>query len=132
MPLTKVWPYRLVCAEGRFGLPHLHGKSLWTTRFDRRGQLVLVSLKLFQSYILSLAVNFHPRCGFLSSFIDYKGWGMANLFKDLPHLLGTITNLDGAQSMGPSSITRRSIVGALLGQYNNHIDQQIKRNLNWC
>ncbi|CYV49003.1 reticulocyte binding protein [Streptococcus suis] len=24
---------------------------------------------------------------------------MANLFKDLPHLLGTITNLDGAQSM---------------------------------
>jgi len=24
---------------------------------------------------------------------------MANLFKNLPHLLGTITNLDGAQSM---------------------------------
>ncbi|EGU66041.1 conserved domain protein [Streptococcus mitis bv. 2 str. SK95] len=31
--------------------------------------------------------------------IDYKGGGMANLFKNLPHLLGTITNLDGAQSM---------------------------------
>ena len=24
---------------------------------------------------------------------------MANLFRDLPHLLGTITNLDGSESM---------------------------------
>jgi len=48
-----------------------------------------------QSYILSLAVNFHPHdVAFL--LIDYKGGGMANLFKNLPHLLGTITNLDGA------------------------------------
>lgn len=31
--------------------------------------------------------------------IDYKGGGMAGLFRNLPHLLGTITNLDGAQSM---------------------------------
>lgn len=27
-----------------------------------------------------------------------KGGGMANLFKDLPHMLGSITNLDGAAS----------------------------------
>lgn len=54
--------------------------------------------EIVQSYILSLAVNFHPHdVGFL--LIDYKGGGMANLFKDLPHLLGTITNLDGASSM---------------------------------
>lgn len=54
--------------------------------------------EIVQSYILSLATNFHPYdVGFL--LIDYKGGGMANLFKDLPHLLGTITNLDGAQSM---------------------------------
>ncbi|UUM23203.1 type VII secretion protein EssC [Streptococcus suis] len=54
--------------------------------------------EVIQSYILSLAVNFHPHdVAFL--LIDYKGGGMANLFKDLPHLLGTITNLDGAQSM---------------------------------
>lgn len=54
--------------------------------------------ELVQSYILSLAVNFHPyEVAFL--LIDYKGGGMANLFKDLPHLVGTITNLDGAQSM---------------------------------
>ncbi|HEM6198027.1 TPA: type VII secretion protein EssC, partial [Streptococcus suis] len=50
--------------------------------------------EVIQSYILSLAVNFHPHdVAFL--LIDYKGGGMANLFKDLPHLLGTITNLDG-------------------------------------
>jgi S-DNA-T family DNA segregation ATPase FtsK/SpoIIIE len=53
--------------------------------------------EILQSYILSLAVNFHPYdVGFL--LIDYKGGGMANLFKDLPHLLGTITNLDGSES----------------------------------
>ena len=53
--------------------------------------------EIVQSYILSLAVNFHPyEVGFL--LIDYKGGGMANLFKNLPHLLGTITNLDGAES----------------------------------
>lgn len=54
--------------------------------------------EILQSYILSLACNFHPYdVGFL--LIDYKGGGMANLFKDLPHLLGTITNLDGSESM---------------------------------
>ena len=54
--------------------------------------------ELIQSYILSLAVNFSPYdVGFL--LIDFKGGGMANLFKDLPHLIGTITNLDGAESM---------------------------------
>ncbi len=54
--------------------------------------------EIVQSYIISLAVNFHPYdVAFL--LIDYKGGGMANLFRDLPHLLGTITNLDGAQSM---------------------------------
>lgn len=51
-----------------------------------------------QSYILSLALNFHPHdVGFL--LIDYKGGGMAKLFETLPHLLGIITNLDGSESM---------------------------------
>lgn len=82
-----------------------------------------------QSYILSLAVNFHPHdVAFL--LIDYKGGGMANLFKDLPHLLGTITNLDGAQSMRAlasinAEIHRRE---RLFGQYGvNHINQYQKR-----
>lgn len=46
------------------------------------------------SFILSLAVNFHPNeVGFV--LIDYKGGGMAKAFKDLPHTQGIITNLDG-------------------------------------
>lgn len=54
--------------------------------------------EIVQSYILSLAVNFHPyEVGFL--LIDYKGGGMAALFKNLPHLLGTITNLDGSEGL---------------------------------
>ncbi len=54
--------------------------------------------EIIQSYILSLAVTFSPyEVGFL--LIDFKGGGMANLFTDLPHLIGTITNLDGSESM---------------------------------
>ncbi|MBS6395823.1 MAG: DUF853 family protein [Clostridiales bacterium] len=49
-----------------------------------------------QTYILSLAVNFSPDdvCFFI---IDFKGGGMANLFTDLPHLAGQISNLSGNQ-----------------------------------
>ena len=51
------------------------------------------------TYILSMAVNFHP---YEVSFvlIDYKGGGLAGAFENrqtglkLPHLAGTITNLD--------------------------------------
>ena len=85
--------------------------------------------ELIQSYILSLAVNFHPYdVAFL--LIDYKGGGMANLFKDLPHLLGTITNLDGAQSMRAltsinAELKRRQ---RLFAKYDvNHINQYQKK-----
>lgn len=53
------------------------------------------------TYILSMAVNFSPdEVAFI--LIDYKGGGLADAFEDkengihLPHLVGTITNLDGA------------------------------------
>ncbi len=49
-----------------------------------------------QTYILSLAVNFSPED--VSFFIiDFKGGGMANLFSNLPHLSGQISNLSGNQ-----------------------------------
>ena len=49
------------------------------------------------TYILSLALNYHPNdVSFL--LIDYKGGGLAGAFKKnnikLPHLVGTITNID--------------------------------------
>lgn len=53
------------------------------------------------TFILSLAVNYHPdEVAFI--LIDYKGGGLAGAFENpekgikLPHLAGTITNLDGA------------------------------------
>ena len=51
--------------------------------------------EFIMTYILSLAVNYHPDdVAFI--LIDYKGGGMANTFLNLPHVAGTITNLDGA------------------------------------
>ena len=51
------------------------------------------------TYILSMAVNYHPyEVQFI--LIDYKGGGLAGAFENkalnikLPHLVGTITNLD--------------------------------------
>ena len=53
------------------------------------------------TYILAMAVNYHPdEVAFV--LIDYKGGGLADAFENprtgvrLPHLAGTITNLDGA------------------------------------
>lgn len=49
-----------------------------------------------QTYMLSLAVSFSPDdIGFF--IIDFKGGGMANLFSNLPHLIGQISNLSGNQ-----------------------------------
>ena len=52
--------------------------------------------EVLQTYILSMATLFHPyEVGFV--IIDFKGGGMANQFKNLPHLIGTITNIDGRE-----------------------------------
>lgn len=52
--------------------------------------------ELLQTYMLSLALNFSPDD--VSFFvIDFKGGGMANLFGDLPHMIGAISNLSGNQ-----------------------------------
>jgi DNA segregation ATPase FtsK/SpoIIIE, S-DNA-T family len=51
--------------------------------------------EFIMTYILSLAVNYHPNeVAFI--LIDYKGGGMAKSFEKLPHTAGIITNLDGA------------------------------------
>ncbi|WP_332238748.1 type VII secretion protein EssC [Sporolactobacillus sp. KGMB 08714] len=82
--------------------------------------------ELLQSYILSLAVNFHPYdVAFL--LIDFKGGGMARLFEKLPHLLGTMTNINDEKNFSERALAavksesrRRQ---KLFSQYNiNHID----------
>jgi len=50
--------------------------------------------EILQTYILSMATLYSPEeVGFV--IIDFKGGGMANLFADLPHLIGSITDIDG-------------------------------------
>ena len=59
--------------------------------------------EFLQSYILSLAVHFHPyEVAFL--LIDYKGGGMAQPFKNMPHLLGTITNIEGSENFSKRAL----------------------------
>lgn len=49
--------------------------------------------ELLQTWILSMAVNYHPYdINFV--IIDYKGGGMSDLMEPLPHVVGKITNID--------------------------------------
>lgn len=83
--------------------------------------------EILQSYILSMATLFHPyEVGFM--IIDFKGGGMANQFQSLPHLIGTITNIDGKQIQR----SLLSIRAELIKRQNyfaqaevNHIDKYI-------
>lgn len=81
-----------------------------------------------QTYILSLALNYHPQeVAFI--IIDYKGGGMANSFEALPHLAGIITNLGGNQtnralSSINSEIKRRQAVFS--ENRVKHIDEYIE------
>lgn len=49
--------------------------------------------EVIQSIVASLASEFHPH-DLAFMLIDYKGGGMSNTFVNLPHVVGTITNLD--------------------------------------
>ncbi len=52
--------------------------------------------EILQTYILSMVTLFHPyEVGFV--IIDFKGGGMVNQFRNLPHLIGAITNIDGRE-----------------------------------
>ena len=98
-----------------------HGLVAGTTGSGKR--------EILQSYILSRATFFHPyEVGFV--IIDFKGGGMVNQFKDLPHLIGAITNIDGRE------ITRSllSIKAELRKRQElfakaevNHVDAYIKK-----
>lgn len=84
--------------------------------------------EILQSYILSAATLFHPyEIGFV--IIDFKGGGMVNQFKKLPHLVGAITNIDGKEidrslkSIKAELMKRQSLFAAA---NVNHIDKYIK------
>lgn len=84
--------------------------------------------EILQTYILSMATLFHPyEVGFI--IIDFKGGGMVNQFKDLPHLNGAITNIDGNEversllSIKAELIKRQELFAE---QEVNHIDDYIR------
>ena len=84
--------------------------------------------EILQSYILSMATLFHP---YEVSFviIDFKGGGMVNQFENLPHLIGSITNIDGREinrslmSIKAELLKRQELFSA---NRVNHIDDYIK------
>ncbi len=84
--------------------------------------------EILQTFILTASTMFHP---YEISFviIDFKGGGMVNQFKELPHLIGAITNIDGREI----ERSLKSIKAELLKRQTlfadanvNHIDKYIK------
>ncbi len=85
--------------------------------------------EILQTYVLSVALLFHP---YEVSFviIDFKGGGMVNQFKNLPHLVGSITNIDGKEI----NRSLKSIKAELKKRQRlfaeaevNHVDKYIKK-----
>lgn len=85
--------------------------------------------EILQTYILAISTLYHPyEVAFV--IIDFKGGGMVNQFKKLPHLLGAITNIDGKEI----NRSLKSIKAELQKRQRlfaevdvNHIDKYIKK-----
>lgn len=88
--------------------------------------------EILQSYILSMATLYHPYdVGFV--IIDFKGGGMVNQFRNLPHLNGAITNIDESEIERSLLSIRAELLKRqeLFAQYEvNHIDAYIKKYKN--
>jgi len=85
--------------------------------------------EILQTYILSAATYFHPyEVAFV--IIDFKGGGMCNQFKNLPHLSGAITNIDGKEidrSLKSIKAELQKRQRLFLEAEVNHIDKYIKK-----
>ena len=85
--------------------------------------------EILQTYILAMSTLYHPyEVGFV--IIDFKGGGMVNQFKDLPHLLGTITNIDGKEihrSLKSIKAELQKRQRLFADAEVNHIDKYIKK-----
>lgn len=88
--------------------------------------------EILQSYILSMATLYSPEeVAFM--IIDFKGGGMVNQFRNLPHLVGAITNIDGREI----DRSLKSIKAELQKRQRyfaeaqvNHVDAYIKKYKN--
>lgn len=80
--------------------------------------------ELLQSLIASISYHFDPR-EVVFVLIDYKGGGTANALQELPHVVGTISNLEGSLAHRAllalrGELERRQRLLAAVG--TNHID----------
>lgn len=78
--------------------------------------------ELLISWILSMAVNYHPHdVAFV--LIDYKGGGMSSGLKELPHIIGEITNIDTNISRALISLnSEKERRERIFNQYRNNLD----------
>lgn len=79
--------------------------------------------ELMISWVLSMALNYHPHdVNFV--IIDYKGGGMSNTVAELPHVVGTITNLGNNIARAMESLNAENVRRQrLFSQYGvNSID----------
>ncbi len=85
--------------------------------------------EMILSWLLSMAVNYHPH-EVVFLLIDYKGGGMADLLRELPHTVGCITNIDEAR-ISRSLISLQSEIQRRLTLLRNagvnHIDRYLER-----
>ncbi|MBM3708869.1 MAG: type VII secretion protein EssC [Actinobacteria bacterium] len=123
-------PYKSLAVP--IGLRSVRGKMILDIHDKKYGPHGLIAgttgsgkSELLQTFILSIAINFHPNyVAFL--LIDYKGGSMAQIFRDLPHIAGIITNLGGNQTLRAllsikSELKRRQLI---FDSYQvNHIDK---------
>ncbi len=85
--------------------------------------------ELLQTWILSMACCYHPHdVNFV--IVDYKGGGMADMLKPLPHVTGLITNISGdinrpIESL-KSEILRRERIFARCGVSNIYKYQKLR------
>lgn len=64
---------------------------------------------LLQTLVMSLALNYHPdELQFI--LIDYKGGGSFDCFKELPHVVGNIDNLQGKRAINRALLSVRGEV----------------------
>ncbi|MBQ7850516.1 MAG: type VII secretion protein EssC [Clostridia bacterium] len=84
---------------------------------------------MLQTYILSLALNYHPdEVQFV--LIDYKGGGTTNVFRELPHVAGLVDNTDAQSTILRAlkslagEVSRREKIFTRLGL--THINEYIR------
>lgn len=86
-----------------------------------------------QSLIAGLALRYHPHdVAFM--LIDYKGGGMSNTFEGLPHVVATITNLEGGNLIERARISLRAELERRQRLFNEagnlqHIDEYFKSHM---